>query len=623
MISAPRLSSAQRNLLDSCRAAVVVAAVLCVGNVADRSACAAEPRILTNHLGYEPAAPKVAVVLAHEDDELGAFKVLSSDWNELFAGDAKKIGRVDQWRDYVFWTLDLSPVRQEGNCTIQCATKYGAIRSFPFAIQKELLERSTLSNLIYYFKGQRIAGQRDKADHHLKFEDSTDPNRTLDLHGGWADATGDYGKHLSHLSFSTYFNPQHIPLTTWAMFKAHQQLSRRGGDNFTLYKQRLLDEALFGADYLCRSKSPTGSFFRSVDDPGNPEKRFVAKDGSGGIIKKTKNPNPLQAGDMSSISENFLYEIGFRSGGGVSVAALALASTYPASGEYTSAQYLQAAKDAYVFLQKYNQYYTNDGQENIVDDYCILLAATELFNATKEDKYKIDAVTRAKNLLARLTDKGYWRADDGDRPFFHAADAGLPAVALLNFYPIADDTLQKEILTALKKSLQHEINVTREAPNPFGYARQFVQHKSGERETVFFFPPDSGAAPWWQGENARLGSLASAARMAAPYFKDDPKFHDELEAFAWNQLNWILGSNPFDCCMLHGTGRNNLYYKVGNSYAYTPAPGGICNGITAGFTDPHNIDFAPSDRNDDGWRWAEQWLPHATWFLYAVCEGSQ
>src|SRR5262249_18055793 len=159
-------------------------------------------------------------------------------------------------------------------------------------------------------------------------------------------------------------------------------------------------------------------------------------------------------------------------------------------------------------------YYTNDGKENIIDDYCILVAATELWNATHEDRYKTNADLRANQVLARMTDKGYWRADDGDRPFFHAADAGLPVVALLNYYPLADAAMQSRILQAVKKSLIHEMEVTAEVSNPFGYARQLVQSKDGNRRTAFFFPHDTDAAPWWQGENARLASLASAARMA-------------------------------------------------------------------------------------------------------------
>lgn len=50
--------------------------------------------------------------------------------------------------------------------------------------------------------------------------------------------------------------------------------------------------------------------------------------------------------------------------------------------------------------------YTNDGKENIVDDYCALLAATELYRATKNLKYKEAADKRVQSLMARLTTSG-------------------------------------------------------------------------------------------------------------------------------------------------------------------------------------------------------------------------
>ena len=78
-----------------------------------------------------------------------------------------------------------------------------------------------------------------------------------------------------------------------------------------------------------------------------------------------------------------------------------------------------------------------------MDDYCALIAATELFKATKDAKYKAAADRRAENLMDRLATSGshtnYWRADDGDRPFFHAADAGMPVISLLGYYEIADE----------------------------------------------------------------------------------------------------------------------------------------------------------------------------------------
>ena len=589
-----------------------------------QAAPAQEAKILVNHLGYEPDALKRATILGHAGDDVTAFKIIDArNGKEMLSGKSVKIGPVDKWKDWIFWTADFSAVNTEGNYFIECATGKGAVRSFPFHIERNLLEKYTLPDVVSWFKGQRSSGLLDKADHNLQFDGSTN---TADVHGGWFDATGDYGKHLSHLSFSTYFNPQQIPMSDWSLFKSYEELNRRGDPNFRQYKRRLLDEAMFGADYLVRVKSPNGSFYRSISAPG-PEKaaadRRIAKEGSGFAIKTNKNVSYM--GETHTVGEKSDYEVAYRSGGGIAIAALAVASTYPVSGDFSNAQYLKAAEDAFKFLEANNQSRLNDGKENIVDDYCALLAATELFKATKSEPYKLAADRRAHNLMNRLVTSGghtnYWRADDGDRPFFHAADAGLPVVSLLEYYEIADAPTQKHILEAVRKSLEFELQTTAEVANPFGYARQLVQSANGVRRTAFFYPHDAETAPWWQGENARLSSLATAARMAAQYFKDDPAFYHQLQTYAWDQLNWILGQNPYDCCMLQGTGRNNPFYMFFDSYEYHNAPGGIINGITSGYKDPHDIDFDlqySQTGKDEDWRWGEQWLPHAAWYLLAA-----
>src|SRR4030066_2415618 len=150
--------------------------------------------------------------------------------------------------------------------------------------------------------------------------------------------------------------------------------------------------------------------------------------------------------------------------------------------------------------------------------------------------------------MARLKENGkpngYGRADDGDRPFFHPADAGLPLVSLVNYYEIADSSIKEKVRKTIRRSLGFELAVTREVANPFGYSRQLVQSKGGTRRTSFFFPHDTETAPWWQGENARLGSMAAAARLAMRLFPEDPALRAEVKAFAQDQLNWILGLNP-------------------------------------------------------------------------------
>ncbi len=604
------------------------AALLTLATLA-AAARADDIKILTNHLGYEPDAPKHAILLAHDGDDVTSFRVLTYLANtEVFTGHPEKIGPCDQWKNCIFWTADLSPLHTEGTYTLEATTNHGGggtSHSFPVLIQSDLLERPTLSNVIYYFKGQRSSGLLDKADHNLKFQDS---DTTADVHGGWYDATGDYGKHLSHLSFSTFFNPQQIPMTDWSLFKTYEELKRRNDQNFRQYKRRLLDEAMYGADYLVRVKNPDGSFYRSVSASGGekaPQDRRIATEGEGFAIKTlaTKDRSPLE--DLKKMQSQFPYEVGYRNGGGIAIAALAVASTYDVSGEFPNTRYLQTAEDAFAYLEKNNTQLCNDGKENIVDDYCALMAATELFRATKNEKYKSAADKRAENLMARLTTKGDWknyrRADDTDRPFFHAADAGFPVVSLLNYSDIATDAQRTAVVATVRASMQFELATTSEVPNPFGYARQLVQSKDGSRRTAFFFPHDTETAPWWQGENASLASLAAAARLAYKLFTADKPFHDALQAYAWNQLNWILGENPFDTCMLQSTGRNNIPYMFFTFYEYTNAPGGIINGITGGLANPHDIDFDLGFRvtgKDEDWRWGEQWLPHAAWYLYAA-----
>ena len=91
--------------------------------------------------------------------------------------------------------------------------------------------------------------------------------------------------------------------------------------------------------------------------------------------------------------------------------------------------------------------------------------------------------------------------------------------------------------------------------------------------------------------------------------------------FALDQLNWVLGCNPYDASMLQGTGRNNPAYSFFGTFEYTNAPGGIVNGITSGLDNENDIEFNLSyakTGKDYDWRWAEQWLPHTAWYLLAV-----
>lgn len=612
----------------------LVLTVCCIGLFARSSP--ASVRVLIDQVGYETLAPKQAVVMGTSEDHPQQFALVDAATGKtVLSGKLKPDGQVYDWGGRVFWTADFSSWKKTGHYQIETRTDAGVVASCPFAIQDDVLERNTISNVVYYFKGQRSSGLIDRVDRHLPLPDH--PGKFVDVHGGWYDATGDYGIHFSQLNLTSYFNTQQVPLVAWSLLESYNTLKARGDYNFSEYERRMLDEGLFGADFLVRMKRPQGSFFESIAAPGKlklPKDRRIGNPNGFFFQRKTRrglsNSNRIVRPPSFNIHEqpiagDYAYQTSFRSGGGMAIAALALASTMPADGDFSRSTYLTTAEEAFSFLQAHNHELLNDRTENILDDYCALMAATELYRATREETYRAAADQRADSLMARLTSKGeyhdYWRADSGSRPFFNPSDAGLPVVSLLEYAQIATPSQREKVIEIVQRSLRFELSVTSEVNNPFGYARQLVLMPNGQMRTAFFFP-HGDAGWWWQGENARLASLAAAARMAAPFFASDPAFQAQLEAYAWNQLGWILGRNPFDACMLNGSGHGVAPYMFLGSYRYTNAPGSIVNGITAAFNSEdgitYNEGYAVTGKDDD-WRWDEQWLPHAAWYLYAVC----
>lgn len=592
--------------------------------VASAQACLGRVQVLVDHVGYELHAAKQAVLAGSAQDNPQQFSLIDADTGKtVLSGRAVRAGEVNAWDGRVFWTADFSAWQRAGHYLLRVRTKDMEETSCVFEINDDVLERNTLSNAIFYFKGQRATGLFDQADRHLELPDK--PGTFADVHGGWYDATGDYGIHLSHQNPTSYFNPQQAPLVAWSLLKSYQVLLARKDDNFSEYERRMLDEGLYGADFLVRMKRPQGSFFETIAAPGKDKLAQDRAIGNPNWRTQIKTNTSDSTENIASAEGPHAYEASFRAGGGMAIAALALASTMPVDGNYTRQDYLKAAEDAFQFLEMHNRELLNDGVENILDDYCALMAATELYGASHKDVYRVAAAHRASRLMARLTATGqwhdFWRADDGARPYFHPSDAGLPVISLLEYAQIASPEEQKKVRQVVERSLRFELAVTAEVNNPFGYARQLVRTREGKLRSAFFFPHDTEASPWWQGENARLASLASAARMALPLFADQPEFQAQLRAYAWNQLHWILGRNPFDTSMLMGSGRNNAAYMFFRSYKYTSPPGAIINGITSGLDNEDGIafnqGFAVTGKDED-WRWTEGWLPHSAWYLYAV-----
>lgn len=559
-------------------------------------------QLLTNHIGYEFNGPKSAVLLtdATLNKELLGQIVCTQTQQVKHQFSISSSLQVANWHQGYFSEINFSDFTQQG----EFALVIDEIVSHPFTIGTNLLMKNTFSDVLHYFKSQRCSGIFDKQDKKTPVLNS---NETVDVHGGWYDASGDVSKYFSHLSYANYLNPQQIPMVVWNMLKG-LELTQNLSDFAAFSRERLKEEALFGADFLVRMQNPAGFFYMTVFDKWS----------------KDVNQRELCAYATQDGLKSDDYQAGFRQGGGIAIAALASASRLEIDGEFTHENYLDAAIKGYWHLKEHNLNYLNNGEENIIDEYCALLAVIELFKATQDNAFLLEARSWAERLSARQqSDKqqsNFWSAtQNGERPYFHAAEAGLPAIALSQYLEIeSDNSRRAHALTIITQAVEFELTISSETFNPFGYPRQYVKPVNGEKRSAFFVAHDNESGYWWQGENARLASLASMSYLVLPHITSN-EIKQKLENFAQNNLNWVLGLNPYDMCMLDGHGHNNPDYLP--NIGFFNAKGGVCNGITGGFDDEEDIAFNPAPHGEDmlqNWRWGEQWIPHGAWYLLAI-----
>ena len=588
-----------------------------------------------NQVGYDAGMPISIIVKSDAQLDGAEFKLMSGG-NPVQTGTLSKGTDPDNWTNNgKFYVAVLDKGVAAGTYTLQITENGQPATSDAFKVEENALAKQTLGAVLDYFYDDRAVNSTIVGwDSNLGVYNGG--GKTRDVHGGWYDASGDVSKYLSHLSYANYLNPQQIPLTVWALAFTAERIPTLLGS--TSSKAKTADEAAFGADFLVRMLDEQGFFYMTVfDNWGSPmgKRELCAFSGSDGV----KSAN---------------YQTAFREGGGMAIAGLARVAKLGAKGDYTSEQYLAAAEKAYAHLSEKQGIgkscaYCDDNKENIIDDYTALLAATELYVATEKVDYLKDARARAKNLAGRLSNDGYFWSDDAKtRPFWHASDAGLPLVALVRYAEIeskitansqgelidwycvdmlgarCDNPHAIEALDAVKKHYNWLIDITNKVDNPFGYARQTYKTGNAIRDG-FFIPHDNESNYWWQGEDARLASLASAAAYA--FHAMDLDGSEAVDKYATDQLDWILGKNPYATCMMYGFGKKVPEKYDGQSTYDATLKGGIANGITGKNTNGSGIAWDddgvtavgfPADEPWNNWRWIEQWLPHSTWYLMAL-----
>ena len=573
------------------------------------AALSARPAIFVNQVAYDLRGPKVALIRTDAALSRAATAAVIDDATsaEQMTVTLTDAGTVDDWTPGKFYyKADFSALQKPGIYRLRATIAGTQLTSDAFQVGENAVARATIPSIVgYYFRQRATSPEEWAADSAVLVNDGS---KRVDMRGGWADASGDVSKYFSHLAYANLLSPQQSPMVAWELADAYERipdlLAAEG------VKDDVQAEALWGADYLYRAMSPEGYFHMVVFS----------------FFSKNANDRRI-VGLLADSKTNNRWQASFRSGGGMAIAALARISRWKKNGTYFTAQnYLDAAEKGYAHLLVNNTAYDDDGKENIIDDYCALMASTELWIATDSSLYRDEARNRMRNLAGRMTPAGYFRSDDGNRPFWHAADAGLPVVSLVRYLDKETDVASRTMaLGTIRKALDYQLRVTRRVSNPFGYARQSFLYDGAVKEG-FFIPQTNESGWWWQGENARLGSHAAAAilggRLVYPA-GDGWGVEHELAEFAADQIAWIMGRNPYGVTFMHGFGRNNPPV-ITALFGHGTVKGGIANGITGrkGNGDGSGIDYETTDGGNE-WRWIEQWIPHSGWFLVAASAMAQ
>jgi endoglucanase len=225
------------------------------------------PKVRVNQLGYLPALPKIATVVAAGDAPLDwqlvdtAGKVRAAGKTRPFGDDRSSGERVHQ--------IDFSSVTEPGN---GFTLRVGHDESVPFAIGPNIYRQLKYDALAFFYLQRSgipiempYSGSRAYArpaghpgDKSIGCPPEAPCAYTLDVSGGWYDA-GDHGKYVVNGGF-----------TVWMLQNEYEALSRFGhtagtfGDGKMKIPESkngrpdLLDEARFGLDLFLRMQVPAG-----------------------------------------------------------------------------------------------------------------------------------------------------------------------------------------------------------------------------------------------------------------------------------------------------------------------------------------------------------------------------
>lgn len=540
-----------------------------------------EPRtveVLVNQVGYDTGAPKEFVVQSNAPADRASFVLMRGE-EEVMRGGFEPHGRITDafghdW-DHEYWRGDFSSVNEPGTYRLRVTIGETTRDSYDFEIGDHILWDRTAVPAYHYFYYQRCGTAVPGFHGACHLDDAAGPDGATQYPcwGGWHDA-GDY---------NTYHNAPYVFGLLHAYDWARARFDAVDADGNG--RADLLDEILWGGDH---------------------ERRMVAEDGSArGVITsgygywgppEMETDNVPGTGDERPLSQVSGAD---SSQHGAAMARLALLMK---SRDFAIAKGDEAPQpvppDAWTAAAaRALDWQLARGQRGVFQ----LSTALDLFEATGESRYS----DLAKAIFGEI---GLASLGGGD---IHGAHISYALVDAVERFDRLFGEDHRETLRTLLTAKADELLAR--AENPFGVC------SFGTKDAPNMFNVSPDQAGWRVGTNSHVLSAAAVAALAYRYTDDERYLR-----FAWNQVNWVLGMNPYNRSLMEGCGDAFApTYHHRYTFSGVPrgaVPGSVINGITwrapgddRPFLDITGADIPAFESN-------ESWLPHNVNYLTALTQ---
>lgn len=545
--------------------------------------------IAFSHSGYQTGFPKSAIA---SDLQAKTFELINVEsgvpvLSKAVAEVQSRIGR--------FQVMDFSEVRTPGNYILRAGNR----TSRPFRIGEEVW-KSSLWKAINFFYTERC-GYAIPGVHDICHRDwiLVHGDKRMVVNGGWHDA-GDLSQSFVNTSEAAY-----------AMFSLAERLQVRNEDPLLL--ARLLEEAKWGLDWILKTTFHDG--FR----PGFCTMDRWTNGILGDVDDMTCQATNSPAGNFSAAATEAL-------------ASRVLRPTDPILAGYSLKQAVEDWGFALSGMEKQQR-----GAQTELAGHAVL-AALELYQTTGERKYADKGQELAKVILDSqqrtfLPEATYpltgffYTGPDKTRVlrYNHISREAAPVVALVRLcelFPEHPDWMRWYSAVTLYSEYFQKAMAAFTQPygmlaNSVFHDEEYKQAPSGRGATPEAFREQVLAGiqvaahhyvrlfPVWFEFRGNHGTVLTQAKAisAAAHLRGN----FELAALAHQQLQWVVGRNPFVQSTMWGEGYD---------YApqYSAMSGDLVGSLPVGIQTRGNTDL-PYWPTENCHNWKEVWVhPVARWF---------